>query len=83
MWQNFPLLQGHGDPLTGIESGRISANRARFEGVFHTKRNGAVYGVSREGAGPEKSNPGQYRACLGYGFFQHHQDPDGAGDGIT
>jgi len=68
MWQKSSLLQAHGGPLSGIESGRISANGAIFEGSFHANQNRAFYGLSREGAGSEMRNPGPYRACLGYGL---------------
>jgi hypothetical protein len=68
MWQKYPLLQGHGDPFSGIESGRISANRVQIKGIFHANHNGAVYGVSRKGAEPENRNPGPIRAYFGDGF---------------
>ena len=51
MWQKSSLLQAHGDPLSGIESGRISANGAQFKTVFHTNPIGATCGGFREGAG--------------------------------
>jgi len=69
MWQKSSLLQAHGGPLTGIESGRILANGALFEGGFHANPNGAFYGISRERVNSEKWNPGPYRAYLGEGYL--------------
>jgi len=58
MWQKSSLLQAHGDPLSGIESGRISANGAQFKTVFHANRIGASCGGFREGGGSGNGNPG-------------------------
>jgi hypothetical protein len=54
MWQKSSLLQAHGGPLTGIESGRISANGAHFKTVFHANPIGAICGGFREVAGSGK-----------------------------
>jgi hypothetical protein len=57
-WQKDPRFMGRYGPISDIESGRISANRAHFRFLFHANPNGAFYWLFREGAGSEKGNPG-------------------------
>jgi len=62
MWQKDPLSKRDSALLSGIESGRISANGTWFGAVFHANPIRVFYGLFREGAGSGSGNPGPYRA---------------------
>jgi len=65
MWQKDPLSKRDYGPLSGIESGRISANRARFGGIFHANWNGVVYGYF-----PGRDWIGKWEYGAGSGLFR-------------
>ena len=63
--QYQPRLKRPWYSISDIESGRILANGAHFERIFHANPNGRFYGLFRQGHGSKKGNPGSIWTYFG------------------
>ena len=69
MGQNYPQFTGPWYSISDIEIGRISANEAYIELIFHTDRNGAFYGRFEQGPKEENGDRSPIWARINAGLY--------------